>query len=299
MAVNSSIKAGMLRALEPFESKPKKKKFDDPPKNMVDVKPILSSPLPPTLPNKQPSFASISHPPRLKPTTLPPPSPIASDPEKKFSIMTYKAPEKARSVLALNHDVVKYLRELEKEVSAEQIKAALNIDVLGNEPLMEQLRQNPKISFEDGVFSYKSKYPVRSREEVLALVRKNPDGIEMRDLIDSYKGVDADVKALALDRQIYLIRNNDTKSEVLFPIDASYALEVSPEFKELWHKTLVPDEVSLPDALLALGAKPMTQATADVRFKVEEKEKKKKQRKMRNFQNQHLEEHLMKDATDA
>jgi hypothetical protein len=61
----------------------------------------------------------------------------------------------------------------------------------------------------------------------------------------------------------------------------------------------VPDEVSLPDALLSMGLKPMTQATADIRFKVEEKEKKKKQRKMRNFQNQHLEEHILKNTTDA
>jgi hypothetical protein len=43
----------------------------------------------------------------------------------------------------------------------------------------------------------------------------------------------------------------------------------------------------------------MTQATADIRFKVEQKEKKKASRKIRNFQNQHLEAHLMKGATDT
>jgi hypothetical protein len=153
MTVNSSIKAGMLRALEPLETKSKKKKVEEPPKNVVDIKPTLSPP-PPQIPTKQPTPASISSRPKAAPS-IPKPSPVLSEPEKKISIMSYKVPEKARSVLALNHDVVKYLRELEKEVTAEQIKAALNIDILGNEALMEQLRQNPKISFEDGVFSYK------------------------------------------------------------------------------------------------------------------------------------------------
>ncbi len=156
------LKEAQLRALNPYQPpKPtKKRKEADIP--LPDVKPVIATTGQFSRP-AQPSTSIMPPPTSLttKPTVNPKnlttstasiPSPGTA---KRSSVLDYVAPAREKSILTQNHTIVNYLRKIEKEVTAEQIRAATGFDVLANDALLEQLRQNPKISYEDGTFSYK------------------------------------------------------------------------------------------------------------------------------------------------
>ena len=72
------------------------------------------------------------------------------------------------------------------------------------------------------------------REELLALVNRNPLGYKEPEEKDAYNGVKADVEALAANKDVYLLTNAETKIRVMFPRDRNLQLEVSPDVKQLW-----------------------------------------------------------------
>mmetsp|Transcript_18358 Transcript_18358/g.30174 ORF Transcript_18358/g.30174 Transcript_18358/m.30174 type:complete len:126 (-) Transcript_18358:542-919(-) len=55
----------------------------------------------------------------------------------------------------LLHDVIKYLEKTRRGVTPEEVKEKLSIDIKNDTELLESLKNNPKVFFEDGIFSYK------------------------------------------------------------------------------------------------------------------------------------------------
>eukprot|EP01098_Paradermamoeba_levis_P006946 TRINITY_DN2883_c0_g1_i3.p1 TRINITY_DN2883_c0_g1~~TRINITY_DN2883_c0_g1_i3.p1 ORF type:complete len:158 (-),score=49.54 TRINITY_DN2883_c0_g1_i3:242-715(-) len=143
------------------------------------------------------------------------------------------------------------------------------------------------------MFQYQAKYDLRSSEDILTLLSNNPNGIDVTELKDSYKNVEADVKSLVASKRIILMKNSDTKTDVIYFNEPKYSSlpEVSNEFKELWKTIQIRSEADLEEAMKREALK-MTVREEDPRYKKQTEDQKKatQKRKRKNVKvtNDHL-----------
>ena len=108
------------------------------------------------------------------------------------------------------------------------------------EYLIDALKRNTKIIFDDTTdTSGKDLWLFKAdgascREELLALVNRNPLGYKEPEEKDAYNGVKDDVEALAENKDVYLLINAETKIRVMFPRDRNLQLQVDSDIKQLW-----------------------------------------------------------------
>ena len=101
----------------------------------------------------------------------------------------------------------------------------------------------------------KAKYEVRSKEELKKIIQQHLYGIPLRDLKDSYTGVEVDAKALEEEHQIISIKNQDAGTQVLFYSYPQYYLNIDGSFVDMWNKVELPDEMDLEKKLFNAGLK--------------------------------------------
>jgi hypothetical protein len=98
---------------------------------------------------------NVSSPPTRAPSSAKPaPRPKAASAKANISIQ-HMTVQKARSNQRLLYDIVNYLREAEKPVTAADIFNNTQHDLKTVPGLLESLQANIKVSYEDGWFSYK------------------------------------------------------------------------------------------------------------------------------------------------
>jgi hypothetical protein len=91
-------------------------------------------------------------------------------------------------------DLVNYLRQVDRAVTAEEIARDTGIDLQNSPELVESLKANPKVGIVDGQwYSYKPTHDITNKQELLALLSKRPEGIDTAELADCYKGIKEDV----------------------------------------------------------------------------------------------------------
>jgi len=196
--------------------------------------------------------------------------------------------QKAKPSQRILYDVIKYLRDLEKPANAEDIHVAMGYDLKGTPDLMEALQSNVKISYEDGWFSYKPPYSVKTIHELLELINKTPEGIEVSELKDCYKTVDADIKKLLEQRDVIVIQNSDTKFDNVYPNDPRYRIAVAEEFRKAWLSIPLPDEVDLEREMKAAGVKLVEEEEDKAPRKLPSKKEKKPKKRIVKYTNVHI-----------
>src|SRR5690606_13225354 len=83
--------------------------------------------------------------------------------------------------------------------------------------------------------------------------RRHEGGMEYKELKDSYSKISEAVNELASEGRILVVRNKDGYPRILYWNDQRYNTAMDPEFREIWHRLRIPDEVDLPKELEKAG----------------------------------------------
>jgi TFA2 Winged helix domain 2 len=118
------------------------------------------------------------------------------------------------------------------------IYRATGIDLDVDVTVAAMLQTNPKIRVERvpdpenpsltvATYAYQAKYSsVRDRTTLLAQINRMSSGVPMRDLSDSYPGVDDDLKMLITGGDVIAVYNSEDKDKILFPRGESFLVEL-------------------------------------------------------------------------
>ncbi|XP_068643285.1 uncharacterized protein [Aristolochia californica] len=194
--------------------------------------------------------------------------------------------------------VLNLLFETREAFTPEEINERCYVDVTANKAVLDSLRNNYKVNYSGGRFSYKSKHDLKDKNQLLTLIRKCPEGISVIDLKDSYPSVVEDLQALKAAGQIWLLSNFDSQEDIAYPNDPRAIIKVDDDLKELFREIkLPPDMVDIEKDLQKNGMKPATntaQRKAAAQFQgISSKPKPKKKRatsKRAKLTNAHLPE---------
>jgi TFA2 Winged helix domain 2 len=132
------------------------------------------------------------------------------------------------------------------------IYRATGIDLATDVTVATLLQNNPKIRTEFipdpenpallvPHYAYQAKYPtIRDRTTLLAQINRLQTGVPSRDLLDSYPGIEADIKALVTAGDVIAIHNSEDKDRVLFSRGDSFFVELDglvalPETRMFMH----------------------------------------------------------------
>ncbi|KAF3433631.1 hypothetical protein FNV43_RR24734 [Rhamnella rubrinervis] len=155
--------------------------------------------------------------------------------------------------------VIDLLLEKRQALTAEQINKACYVDVNANKAVFDSLRNNLKVNYNGKRFSYKSKHDLKNKSELLNLIRKFPDGIDVIDLKDACPNVMKDLQALKASSQIWLLSNFNSKEDIAYPNDPKVSIQVDDELKQLFRGTKLPrDMIDMEKYLQKNGDKPVT-----------------------------------------
>ena len=163
----------------------------------------------------------------------------------------------------------------------------------------EALKSNEKLSFENGKYAFKPKYPLRDRKSLLKLLdhheQKGLGGILLDDVREGLPNADDIVKQISR-RILFVTRTNDKKA-VLFNYDQQYSMEVDEDIQKHWRGATVEGlgEAGIEKYLGEAGITVMQGITAANNGPVSKK--KKPSNRKRNFKklNTHLSGDVLKD----
>lgn len=195
--------------------------------------------------------------------------------------------------------VIDLLLETRQALTPEKIEEMCFVDVKKNKDVFDSLKNNVKVSFDGQRFSYKSKHDLKTKQDLLVLIRKVPEGVPTGDLKDSYPGILKDLQELKASGQVWLLMNSDSQEDIAYPNDPKVQIKVDDDVKELIRSIEKPREfVDVEKELQKAGMKPATntvrrKAAAGVQGVQPKKAKLKKQRnftKRTKLTNAHLPE---------
>ncbi|KAF9192635.1 hypothetical protein BGZ50_008341 [Haplosporangium sp. Z 11] len=135
------------------------------------------------------------------------------------------------------------LQNVDEPQTVEDLKRN-GIDLEAKPELYQLLKSNEKPT-----------YQIRSKEDLLAMLekKKNEGGMDYKELKDSYSKLAQSVEELASEGRILVVRNKDGNPRVLFWNDQRYNTAMDPEFRQIWHRLRIPDEIDLPKELEKAG----------------------------------------------
>lgn len=155
--------------------------------------------------------------------------------------------------------VIDLLFEKRQALTPEEIDRRCHVDVNGNKSVFDSLRKNPKVSYDGERFSYKSKHQLGSKEDLLKLIKKFPEGIAVIDLKDAYTAVVDDLQALKGTGEIWLLSNFDSQEDIAYPNDTKADIRVDDDLKQLFRGIELPrDMLDIERDLQKNGMKPAT-----------------------------------------
>lgn len=155
--------------------------------------------------------------------------------------------------------VIDLLLETRQALTPEQINEACYVDMKANKDVFENLRKNPKVNYDGHRFSYKSKYGLKDKTELLHLIRKYPEGLAVIDLKDAYPTVMEDLQVLKAAGQIWLLSNFDSQEDIAYPNDPKVHIKVDDDLKQLFRSIELPrDMIDIEKDLQKNGMKPAT-----------------------------------------
>ncbi|EOA19136.1 hypothetical protein CARUB_v10007807mg [Capsella rubella] len=157
--------------------------------------------------------------------------------------------------------VIDLLFKTRQAYTADQINKACYVDMNANKAVFDSLRKNPKVHYDGRRFSYKATHDVMDKSQLLSLVNKYPNGIDVADLKDAYPNVMEDLQALKDSDDIFWLTSKYTVSKegIAYPNDIKYPFQVDNEFKALFCDMDIPnDMMDVEKELWKIGLKPAT-----------------------------------------
>nr|AFK37907.1 unknown [Medicago truncatula] len=155
--------------------------------------------------------------------------------------------------------VIDLLLETRQAFTPEQINEACYVDMRANKDVFGSLRKNPKVEYDGQRFSYKAKYGLKEKSELLQLIRRYPEGLAVFDLKDAYPNVMEDLQALKAAGQIWLLSNFDSQDDITYPNDPKANIKVDDDLKQLFRSIELPrDMIDIEKDLQKNGMKPAT-----------------------------------------
>ncbi|KAG0053399.1 hypothetical protein BGZ83_001165 [Gryganskiella cystojenkinii] len=179
---------------------------------------------------------------------------------KKKKTEVYSQPKDTgvgRHTMSLLYNAISYLKTVDEPQTVEDLKRKGKVDFDSAPELYDHLKKNDKVEYNarDGTFVYKPTYQIKSKEDLFAMLekKKNEGGMDYKELKDSYSKLDQAVEELANEGRILVVRNKDGKPRVLFWNDQRYNTAMDSEFRDIWHRLRIPDEMDLQKELSKAG----------------------------------------------
>lgn len=190
----------------------------------------------------------------------------------------------------------------DKSFTREEIESFNDEVDFSNPELLESLKQKPNVHIEEGfgdvTFKYNPNYDLKDIDEVRDFFARetSSSGIPMDKIIDSYQGIEDDLKVLAENREIIIIeqpaKRKSDKKRTIFGNNTSYELDLPKDLKDTfirtWHSTEIP---TFLEEEMTKYKIPITKKAAPAKAPGG-KQKRKRILKSRNVTNQHLEDHV-------
>ncbi|XP_031505126.1 uncharacterized protein LOC116267511 [Nymphaea colorata] len=181
--------------------------------------------------------------------------------------------------------VIDLLFETRQALTPEQINEFCYVDISANKTVFDSLRKNVKVNYDGRCFSYKSKHDIKSKQELLVLIRKAPEGVAVIDLKDAYPSVMEDLQELKAAGEVWLLSNLDSQEDIVYPNDPRAIMKVDDDIKQLFRGIELPrDMVDIEKDLQKNGMKPATNTAKRKEVaQVQGIKPKQKQKKKREF----------------
>lgn len=146
-------------------------------------------------------------------------------------------------------------------MTVQNVSEAIQYDVQGDVELVEALKSNPKVAYDDiaETLCYQAKYNARDKDELYHnVILKSVDGVSCEELKDVYHGIEKDIQELKKEGKCYVITNTQTKLSYVYPSDKQIPpIHVEQALKDMWFEINVPeDPEDLDMALQRIGLKP-------------------------------------------
>lgn len=155
--------------------------------------------------------------------------------------------------------VIDLLYKTRQAHTPEQINEACYVDIMGNKAVFDNLRKNLKVRYDGRCFSYKSKHDLNGKDDLLDLIQRSQYGLAVVDVKDSYTSVLEDLQALKSEGQVWLLANNDSQEDIVYPNDPKVVIKVDDDLKQLFRGIELPgDMVDIEKDLQKNGMKPAT-----------------------------------------
>ncbi|CAL4912856.1 unnamed protein product [Urochloa decumbens] len=156
--------------------------------------------------------------------------------------------------------VIELLYKGRKALTAEQINEETYVDIHGSKAVFDSLRNNPKVKFEGGLFSYEPTHDLSGRDELLSLIKKEKDGIAVEDIKDAYPSVLDDLQALKASGDVlWLSGSNSQEDTAYFNGEPRFRITIDNDLKKLYREIELPrDMLDIEKELKKSGEKPLT-----------------------------------------
>jgi transcription initiation factor TFIIE subunit beta len=189
-------------------------------------------------------------------------------------------------------EIIDCLKQEPIPITNNDIIRKTTIDIMASPELFEAVKKNDRILYneQNQTFEFKPTYKIRTREDLLDLLRRNRGvmGMEVKELKQSYTRVTEIIDELDKERLILCIRNKDGTPKVVYYFDQTYQISISDEFKRYWDDVKLPMDMDLEPELRKGGLKPMQVELKKVKSANDSKSKKKRKSRFK-MTNTHLE----------
>ena len=185
-------------------------------------------------------------------------------------------------------DVISCLQEAEGQLTPPEIKEACGVDILQDPELLEVLRNHERLQVLGDSWAYKAKHKAKDKEELRKLLLRFPHGIQTLEVMDAYKGVLDDLKALREENHIIIIQCDlhNSSHDMIFPCDPKLRFSVDKDVQQLWDECLL-DYDNLDAELKKAGIKASKRKEATA-VDLTKKKERRKNRKHKVVTNLHM-----------
>ena len=154
-----------------------------------------------------------------------------------------------------------YLKQELRPLSSEEIRTATGVDIEDSPEVFSSLvgESSNARREADGRWRWKSRHYLTGFNELLQFFSLSQEGVPENELLDSYKGVRADIEKLKASNFVYALKSGSRM--ILYRRDQRLELPVSDDVRERYNKVSLPDAIEVHRYLASRGLK----ETDDVR----------------------------------
>lgn len=151
------------------------------------------------------------------------------------------------------HRIVEILKKEDRKYSIKELNVLLNINILRNARLVDALKKNPRIVFENGTLRFQPVFNIRNVDDLENVLLKfnYKEGIEKAKLVESPINVHQFIDELKNKGKIIILQDMDG-SDIVFYNDMKI-IPADEIIRSMWKDIKVPDYHDVLDELNSVG----------------------------------------------